>query len=219
MRRANDFDASSRNGAVVQTGAEVTSAGKAKAAPYVRVIRRCADDPRLRVWALAATLMLLSLLATSCGYRTAGRASNLPTQVNTIAIPVFVNQTQTYRIETLLTSAVVREFNTRSRYRIVSDPRESDATLTGYVTSAQLAPLTYDSQTGRASSALVTVTMRVTLTERDGRILYQNANYVFREQYQISRELSSFFAEESPAMERLSRDFARTLVSNVLEAY
>jgi hypothetical protein len=42
---------------------------------------------------------------------------------------------------------------------------------------------------------------------------------VFREQYQVSQELSSFFEEDSPAMSRLSRDFAQTLVSNVLEGF
>jgi len=42
---------------------------------------------------------------------------------------------------------------------------------------------------------------------------------VFREQYQVSQELSSFFEEDSPALGRLSRDFAKTLVSNVLEGY
>ena len=50
-------------------------------------------------------------------------------------------------------------------------------------------------------------------------MLYQNPSYVFREQYQISSDLSSFFEEDSPAFQRLSRDFARTLVSNVLEAF
>jgi len=87
------------------------------------------------------------------------------------------------------------------------------------VISASLNPVTYDSQTGRASSAVVTVGMRVSLTDRNGKVLWQNQNYTFREQYQISREVSSFFEESDPALERLSLDFARTLVSNVLEAY
>jgi hypothetical protein len=57
------------------------------------------------------------------------------------------------------------------------------------------------------------------LTDRQGKILYQNPSYLFREEYQVSRELSSFFEEDSPALERLSREFARTLVSNVLEGF
>jgi hypothetical protein len=65
----------------------------------------------------------------------------------------------------------------------------------------------------------VTVTVAVKMVARDGKVLYENPNYVFREQYQVSREITSFFEEESPALQRLSGDFARTLVSNILEAY
>ena len=170
-------------------------------------------------WSLAVTLVL-ALLATSCGYHTAGKAARLPASVQTIAIPTFVNQTQTYRIEQILTAAVVREFNTRTRFHIVpEEDKNADATLLGTVVLTQLAPVTFDSSTGRASSALVTVTVRVSLVDRKGVPLYENPSYTFREQYQVSRELSSFFEEDAPAVDRLSRDFARTLVSNILEAY
>ncbi len=165
-------------------------------------------------------LTWMLLLTTACGYHTAGHAVTLPANVQTIAIPAFVNQTQTYKIEQKLTAAVVREMVTRTHYRIVNEPSDSaDATLRGTVVTTSTSPLTYDSQTGRASSALVVVTARVTLTDRQGKILYQNPSYLFREEYQVSRELSSFFEEDSPALERLSREFARTLVSNVLEGF
>ena len=165
-------------------------------------------------------ILTLILLTTACGYHTAGHAVTLPANVQTIAIPAFVNQTQTYKIEQKLTAAVVREMVTRTHYRIVNEPSDSaDATLRGTVVTTSTSPLTYDSQTGRASSALVVVTARVTLTDRQGKILYQNPSYLFREEYQVSRELSSFFEEDSPALERLSREFARTLVSNVLEGF
>jgi len=101
----------------------------------------------------------------------------------------------------------------------VAEPEGADAVLRGTVTGTQLAPVTYDSNTGRASTAMVTVNMKVVLTEKNGRVLYENSNYIYREQYQISRELSSFFEEQGPAVQRLSQDFARTLVSNVLEMY
>jgi outer membrane lipopolysaccharide assembly protein LptE/RlpB len=168
----------------------------------------------------ALVTLVLILLTTGCGYHTAGHAVTLPANVQTIAIPAFVNQTKNYKIEQKLTAAVVREMVTRTHYRIVNEPSDSaDATLRGTVVTTSTSPLTYDSQTGRASSALVVVTARVTLTDRQGKILYQNPSYLFREEYQVSRELSSFFEEDSPALERLSREFARTLVSNVLEGF
>ena len=162
----------------------------------------------------------LTLLMTACGYHTAGHAVTIPDNVQTIAIPAFVNQTQTYKIEQKLTAAVVREMVSRTHYRILNDSSDSaDATLRGTVVTTSTSPLTYDSQTGRASSALVVVTARVTLTDRQGKVLYQNPSYLFREEYQVSRELSSFFEESSPALNRLSREFACTLVSSILEGF
>jgi outer membrane lipopolysaccharide assembly protein LptE/RlpB len=158
------------------------------------------------------------LTLAGCGYHATGRGS-LPTSIHSIAVPAFDSQSRTYKVEQLLTTAVVREFVTRTNYRISSNAEDADAVLKGIVTSASIAPLTFDPTTGRISSALVVVGMRVSLADRKGKVLYENNQYVFRQQYQVSREVSSFFEEESPAVERLSRDFARTLVNDVLEAY
>jgi outer membrane lipopolysaccharide assembly protein LptE/RlpB len=162
----------------------------------------------------------LLLASTGCGYHTAGRGVTLPDNVKTIAVPSFVNDTQTYKIEQRLTGAVVRELVMRTRYHILNQTDEmADATLRGEVLSSTATPLTYDSQTGRAASVLVTVSMKVSLTDKSGKVLYRNPAYLFREQYQVSRELTSFFEEDSPALQRLSQDFARTLVSNILEGF
>ena len=118
-----------------------------------------------------------------------------------------------------MTDAVVREFNTRTRYHIVPDTTDADTTLRGTVLSTTASPLTYDTSTGRAASVLVVVSMSVTLSDRGGKVLYQNPAYLFREQYEVSQDLSSFFEEDSPAFRRLSQDFARTLVANILEGF
>ncbi len=168
----------------------------------------------------AAVPALLIVLLSGCGYHTAGKASRLPADVKVLAVPVFVNQTQVFRIEQIMTRDVVREFIERTRYHVTNASGDSaDATLKGTVVSAQATPLTYDAQTGRISSAVVVITAKVTLTDRNGRVLFENLNYTFREQYQVSSEINSFFAEEAPAMQRLSRDFARTLVADILEAF
>ena len=170
--------------------------------------------------ALAFALELAALfLAAGCGYHTAGHAVNLPENVKTIAVPAFKNETLTYRIEQMLTASVVREFTTRTHYRMVSDGEDADATLRGTVLSTTASPLTYDTATGRAASILVVVSMKVTLTDRSGKVLYDNPSYLFREQYEVSQDLASFFEEDSPAFRRLSQDFARTLVSNILEGF
>ncbi len=71
---------------------------------------------------LARHIFLLAALATlGCGYHTAGHATRIPASVRTIAVPIFVNQTQTYRIEQMLTRDVVREFLARTHYQIAND--------------------------------------------------------------------------------------------------
>ena len=167
----------------------------------------------------AAWLALL-VASASCGYHTAGHTVQLPENIKTIAVPAFVNETNTYRIEQLLTASVVREFTTRTHYHILNDPSEAaDATLRATVVSASSTPLTYNSAPGQADSVLVVVSMRVALPDRQGKVLYQNPSYLFREQYEVSQDLASFFEEDSPAFRRLSQDFARTLVSNILEGF
>jgi outer membrane lipopolysaccharide assembly protein LptE/RlpB len=171
-------------------------------------------------WSGLALSVLLCLLGAACGYHTAGHNVTLPESAKTLAVPAFANDTQTYKVDQLLTAAVVRELVTRTHYHVLNEPSASaDATLRGTILSTYFAPLTYDSQTGRVASVLITVSLKVSLTDRQGAMLYQNPMYVFREQYQVSSDLGSFFEEDSPALERLSRDFARTLVSNVLEGF
>jgi hypothetical protein len=173
-------------------------------------------------WAVWLVLLCLPWIVAGagCGYHTAGHAVQLPENVKTIAVPAFVNETSTYRIEQMLTSSVVREFTARTHYHILNTPGEAaDATLLGTVVSASSTPLTYNASTGQAASVLVAVSMRVALTDRQGKVLYQNPSYLFREQYEVSQDLASFFEEDSPAFRRLSQDFARTLVSNVLEGF
>jgi len=51
------------------------------------------------------------------------------------------------------------------------------------------------------------------------KVLFTNPNYTFREQYQISQNPSALFEEQDPALDRLARDLARTLVTEILENF
>jgi outer membrane lipopolysaccharide assembly protein LptE/RlpB len=165
---------------------------------------------------LAAALLGLS----GCGYHTLGAATHLPPDVRTLAVPEFATQTETYRTETVMTEAVIREFATRTRLRVTPNgDADSDAVLHGTILKEVAAPLTYNTSTQQSSSFLVTMVVSVTLTGRDGKVLYENKNYVFRQQYQSTTNLPTFFQENPAAVERLSREFARQLVADVLEGF
>jgi outer membrane lipopolysaccharide assembly protein LptE/RlpB len=168
---------------------------------------------------LLAFATLLTALS-GCGYHTLGSATHLPPDVRTLAVPVFATHTEAYHTETVMTDAVIREFNTRTRLRVTPNPgADADAILHGTILKQTVAPLTYNSSTQQSSSFLITVVVSVTLNARDGRVLYENKNYVYRQQYQSTTDLATFLQEDPAAIDRLSREFARALVADVLEGF
>ena len=174
-------------------------------------------DGYLRALCGAALLMVLCL--GGCGYHVAGGKNSLPPNIQTIAVPAFVNRTSNYRIEQRLTEAVVHELLARTKYRVVPRPEDADAVFHGEVTSIESSALVFDSSTGRATTVLVTVNMKASLQDRAGNVLFSNDKFVFREPYEVSTDLTVFFQQEGPALDRMSRDFAQRLVSDVLENF
>lgn len=167
------------------------------------------------------SVLFLLLALTGCGYHVAGSATHLPAGVRTLAVPVFKTNAQQYHTEVALTDATIHELNTRTKYRITNtdDPDASDAMLVGTVLAESIAPLTYDPTNGSTSSYLITLTAKVVLTARDGTVLYRNDKFLFREQYQSTQELNAFIQEDGAAVQRVSRDVAREIVSNILNSF
>jgi outer membrane lipopolysaccharide assembly protein LptE/RlpB len=169
---------------------------------------------------------VISVAAAGCGYHVAGTTSALPKNIHTIAIPALENKTTSYRIEQRLTAATIHEFVIKTPYHIVSDPANGDAVLRGKVLTLEAVPLLYSSTTAanpttsRATTMLVTVKCEVTLEDRTtGKILYHTDNFLFRNEYEISTDVTSFFEEQDPALDRVAQDFATRLVAAVTENY
>src|SRR6202162_907598 len=167
----------------------------------------------------AVLLMSLAvMLQAGCGYQVAGHNNSLPKSIHVVAVTALENKTTSYRIEQKLTSATVHEFLARTPYKIVSNAANGDAVLRGTVVSVEAVPLLFDTQTGRATTMLVTVKCQVTLTQTDTqKVLYHAANFIFRQEYEISTDVKSFFEEQDPALDRLAKDFAQRLVASVTE--
>jgi outer membrane lipopolysaccharide assembly protein LptE/RlpB len=167
---------------------------------------------------LVVPLTAILLAVSGCGYHTLGAATHLPPDIQTLSVPLFATRTEAYHTETAMTNAVIREFAARTRFRVT--PRanpDADAVLHGTILKEVVAPLTYNSATQQSSSFLITIVASVTLNGPDGKVLYQNNNYVYREQYQSTTDLATFIQEDPGAVDRLSRAFARQLVADVLE--
>ena len=159
-------------------------------------------------------------LLSGCGYHTMGGSGHMPPGTRTIAVPVFATKTTNNHTEITLTQAVVRELLTRTRLRVVpSADADADAVLHGTIVSQMVAPLTYNSVTQESSSFLITMVVAVKLVSRDGRVLYANDNYVFRQQYQSTTDLTTYLQEDPAAMTRLSEDLAHGLVLDILDSF
>jgi len=165
-------------------------------------------------------LLLLTLPLTGCGYHQVGAATHIPADVRTLSVPIFQSKVQAYHTETAFTEAVVRELNTRTKYRVVPAAQGSpDATLKGVILQQTIAPLTYDPSSGQTSSYLVSITASVQLVARNGTVLYRNDAMAWHEQYQSTQDLSGFVQEDGAAMRRAARAFAKALVSDMLESF
>jgi hypothetical protein len=180
------------------------------------------SDGYEQFWRRCLGLLALSVVPflLSCGYRVAGRGERLPPDIKTIAVPIFVNQSSTFRIEEKLSAAISREFLERTRFQIKPNPTGADAVLKGTIKDVRSGVITFDLTTGRASSLQIQVTADVKLEDlHSKKVVYANPNFVFREEYQVSQTTSGLFEEDQAALDRLSRDVARTLVTDVLENF
>jgi outer membrane lipopolysaccharide assembly protein LptE/RlpB len=164
--------------------------------------------------------LLLATTLSGCGYHQAGSATHIPADVRTLAVPIFATNAQAYHTEMAFTEALIRELNTRTKYRILNTETDSaDATLHGTILTQTVTPLTYDSTTSQTSSYLVTITAKVLLTAHDGTVLYRNDSILYREQFQSTQDLSSFIEEDGYAVHRVAREFAQAIVSDMLESF
>jgi outer membrane lipopolysaccharide assembly protein LptE/RlpB len=169
---------------------------------------------------LVGALALCGVLLSGCGYHVSGRSDSLPKTIRVIAVPALENKTTSYRIEQKLTAATIHEFLAKTNYRVVSDPGNADAVLHGKVLSVEAVPLLFDTASQRATTMLVTVKCEVTFTETNTqKVLYHSDNFLFRNEYEISTDIPSFFGELDPALDRLAHDFAMRLVAAVTENY
>lgn len=171
-------------------------------------------------WRVVAMALMMWMGGSGCGYHVAGHNNALPKNIHVIAVVALENKTSGYRIEQKLTAATIHEFLAKTQYKIVSSAAEGDAVLRGKVLSLEAAPLLFDTQTGRATTMLVTVKCEFTLTDSTtSKVLYHNEGFIFRNEYEISRDVGSFFEEQDPALDRVAHDFATRLVAAVVENY
>ena len=169
---------------------------------------------------LVPLALALAAGTAGCGYHVSGHADLMPKDIKTIAIPAFANATVRYKLAHLVTEDLTREFIARTRYSIVADPTQADAVLTGALVKFDPYPTIVDPASGRATGVQVVAVFQITLTDRHtGKVLFSRPGYEFRERYEISLDPQAYFDESGTAIERVSRDVARSVVTAILENF
>jgi hypothetical protein len=171
---------------------------------------------------------LAALAGSGCGYALAGRGSSLPDYIRTIGIPLFENRTPFVTVEQLFTEKVRVEFQSRGRYAVQPTEAGADGIVRWDITGISATPAAYgNQQLATRYRFSVTVGVRVEdVTQK--KVLWENPGLTFSDEYDLQNQLTAggdavqgaaFLEQERALMERLSTDFARTVVSSILEAF
>ncbi len=169
---------------------------------------------------LKLTLLLCVLLAVT-GFKDCYKPvknSGLSSDIKRIAVPAFQFEPQgaRYRVASRFTDSVIREIIKRGRGIKVQGTREgADAVIEGTIRDFSFSGVLLD-RAGRARVYEVSITSAVTIRDlRNNKIIYDNQNFIFRDSFEFSQDPRSFFNEEDPAVERIARAFAESVVSTI----
>ncbi len=146
--------------------------------------------------------------------------SQLPPYIKTVAVPAFQNLALRYKIEHRFTEAVMNELIHRGHgLRVQSEREGADAVIEGTVKTFGFSGVLLDDQ-GRARVFEVTITAAVTVRDQhENRVLYDNQNFVFRGEFEFANDPRNFFNEEDPAVLRIARSFAESIVSTLVNGF
>lgn len=164
-------------------------------------------------------LCLAAVAMAGCGYHVGGQTNLLPKELHTIAVPQFTNTTVREKLAGYMSEAVTRELISRTKYKVVADPKEADATLIAGVVNMFSNVTVSDPVTGRGAGAQISVQIQMKLVGKDGKVLFTRPNFTFVDRYEISVVPGQYIDESQAAMQRLSRDVARSIVSAILENF
>jgi hypothetical protein len=179
---------------------------------------------RSGVGPLCVLCALCVLSEAGCGYALAGRGSFLPAYIQKIGIPNFGNRTTVFNLETMLTQKVRAEFIGRGKYQILPENTGVDALLTGEVTAVSIVPTSLNTQQLATRYALTMIASIELRDLRDNKVLWENPSVTFRQEYDAttgtdSTDPAAYFQQDVNTLERISTEFARTIVSAILEAF
>jgi len=153
--------------------------------------------------------LVAALLLGGCGYTVHG---TLPAHINTVAVPIFKNQTREPAVESLITRAVVEAFSTNGRLRVVSSS-QADAILDGEITGYSIASIAFDKDANvRLYRLVVTVNLKMRDVKRNT-VLFQQAGVQEQADFRVQGQVSQTISREETALRAAATDIGRAIVA------
>jgi len=176
----------------------------------------------LTLWTIFSRpwLGLLTLFLAGCGYHVAGHGDLMPKTIKTVAVMPFGDATLRYKLARTLPTDITRELISRTKYQLINDASQADAVITGNLINYFASPTIIDPTTSRATTVQAIAIIQVSMTERaTGKVLFTRSGMEIRQRYEVAGDPKQYFDESGTALERVSKDVARTVVSAILEGF
>jgi outer membrane lipopolysaccharide assembly protein LptE/RlpB len=165
--------------------------------------------------------LVLLLTAVGCGYHLVGTSTYLPPEIETLHVELFDNQTARADMDQRVAEALNLEWVRRGRFQLVDRPDQADVVLSGTMTQLSVIPVSFN-EAGRATEYQMTLMTAVRLEDVRGEepeLLWQDKAFSRRTSYAVSEDAVDYFDRQREAMDELSREYSRALVSAVLEGF
>jgi hypothetical protein len=165
----------------------------------------------------------IAAFGAGCGYHVAGHGDLMPKTIKTVAVMPFGDATLRYKLARTLPADITRELISRTKYQLINDASQADAVISGNLVNYFASPtITAADSTGtvRATTIQAVAIIQVSMTERaTGKVLFTRSGMEFRQRYEVAGDPKQYFDESGTALERVSKDVARTVVSAILEGF
>lgn len=159
-------------------------------------------------WKGCLSIAFIIVLA-GCGYQMVGKETHIPSGLNSLAIPTFVNQTFEPGIEVPFTQAFLREFIQDRRVKVL-DRSEADSVLEGVIKSFNIYSVSYD-RSGLVLEYQTTIIMDLTLRRKTGEIVWVMKDFSETTWFRASSNILTNEANKIAAIQENGRFVAERL--------
>lgn len=165
-----------------------------------------------RFWRPCLSAIVAGMLLVGCGYHFSGGGA-LPGDVTRIRIDMLENRTGYVGLEQIFTNALIYQFTRSGKASVVNT--NADAVLTGSVSGLGLSAVAHGVTLQTATERQVAITLNLTLTSTDGRVLWRGRNLTDSQAYLVSGDSAATDQAEKAAIQLLSQRLAENIHNRI----